>query len=125
MEQNSSDAAAKAVAFANGLRRSISASGRRWTQWPGGANDLAVVLGCIDAIALRLRAVPAQAGDAGVAACIADLRAVLEWATYQSASVATARALLVARKTVRSQNGWACSTIPRRVYRSWSIPKNR
>jgi hypothetical protein len=99
MEQHSNDAAAKAVAFANGLRRSLSASGRRWTQWPGGANDLAAVLACIDAVALRLRAVPAQDGDAAVAACIADLRAVLEWSTYQSASVATARALLVARKT--------------------------
>jgi hypothetical protein len=97
MEQNSSDAAARAVAFANGLRKSITASGRRWTQWPGGANDLAVVLGCIDAVALRLKSVPA--GDAEVAACIADLRAVLEWSTYQSASVATAQALRVARKT--------------------------
>jgi hypothetical protein len=99
MEQNSSDAAARAVAFANGLRKSITASGRRWTQWPGGANDLAVVLGCIDAVAQRLAAVPAEGGEAEVAACIADLRAVLEWATYQSASIATAQALRVARKT--------------------------
>jgi hypothetical protein len=99
MEQNSSDAAARAVAFANGLRKSISASGRRWTQWPGGANDLAVVLGCIDAVAQRLGAIPAEGGDADVAACIADLRAVLEWSTYQSASIQTAQALRVARKT--------------------------
>jgi len=99
MERNSGDAAAKAVAFANGLRKSISASGRRWTQWLGGANDLAVVLACIDGIASRLQAVPAQAGEAEVAACIADLRAVLEWSTYQSASIATAQALRVARKT--------------------------
>jgi hypothetical protein len=99
MEQNSSDAAARAVAFANGLRKSITASGRRWTQWPGGAKDLAVVLGCVDAVALRLKSVSAEDGAAEVAACIADLRAVLEWATYQSASVATAQALRVARKT--------------------------
>ncbi len=99
MEQDSSAAAAKAVAFANGLRKSISASGRRWAQWPGGANDLAAVLGCIDAVAQRLQSVAPQDGDNGVAACIADLRAILEWSTYQSASIQTAQALRVARKT--------------------------
>ncbi len=34
-----------------------------------------------------------------VGACIADLRAILEWTTYQSAVLATARAVVFARKT--------------------------
>jgi hypothetical protein len=91
MEQQSNDAAAKALAFANGLRKNIAVTGRRWTAWPGGANDLAVVLACIDGIAQQLEQSPA--------AGIADLRAILEWTTYQSASIATARALATARKT--------------------------
>jgi len=100
MEQNSGDAAAKVFAFANGLQKNIAASGRRWKQWPGGANDLAIVLACIDAVRQRLQASPsAQADAATIAAAIADLRAILEWSTYQSGSIATAQALNVARKT--------------------------
>jgi hypothetical protein len=100
MEQNANDAAAKAVAFANGLQKSISVSGKRWAQWPGGADTLAHVIGCIDWLRQRLTAASgAEDGAALVAACIADLRAILEWTTYQSAALATARALRVARKT--------------------------
>lgn len=101
MEQQSKDAAAKGLAFANGLRKSITVSGRRWAQWPGGATNLAAVIAIIDGIGQRLEAAPAseEEGAAAVAAAITDLRAVLEWTTYQSASVATARAVLVARKT--------------------------
>ena len=92
---------AQALAFANGLRKNVTAGGRRWTQWPRGASDLAQVVAAIDAIGQRLQAVAATAGedDANVAAGIADLRAILEWTTYQAASIATARALGVARKT--------------------------
>jgi hypothetical protein len=100
MEQKSNDAAGKALAFANGLRKSIAVTGRRWTPWPGGANDLATVIGCIDAVVRRLQPTPDGVdGAAAIAAGIADLRAVLEWTTYQSASIATARALATARKT--------------------------
>jgi hypothetical protein len=100
MDQNASDAAAKAGAFANGLQKNIAVTGRRWSQWPGGADQLAHVIGCIDWIRQRLASAPgAEEGQAAVAACIADLRAILEWATYQSAALATARALGVARKT--------------------------
>jgi hypothetical protein len=95
-QQNASDAAAKVVAFANGLRKNITVAGRRWTQWPGGARDLARVLAGIDGIQQRLHT---EDGEAAIAACIGDLRAILEWTTYQSASLATARALVVARKT--------------------------
>jgi len=94
MEQNAPDAAAKAAAFANGLRKSISVNGNRWSQWPNGANDLAAIVARIDQIRADL-----VAPGADVAACIADLRSILEWSTYQSAAVATARALLTARKT--------------------------
>jgi hypothetical protein len=93
VDQTSNDAAVKAVAFANGLRKSITTSGRRWAQWPGGANNLAAVVASIDGVGRRLH------GGGEVAACIADLRAILEWTQYQSASVATARALVTARKT--------------------------
>jgi len=100
LEQKPVDAAAKALAFANGLRKNVAVAGRRWTQWPRGANDLARVVACIERIQQRLQQPATLAeGDAAVAACIADLRAVLEWTTYQSASLATARALIVARKT--------------------------
>jgi hypothetical protein len=100
VERPSRDAAAKAVAFANGLRKSIAASGRRWTQWPGGARDLALVIACIDGVAQRLAHSPDTDGtDASVAAGVGELRAILEWSTYQSAGIATARALLFARKT--------------------------
>ena len=100
VEPTSRDAAAKAVAFANGLRKSIAASGRRWTQWPGGARDLGIVIACIDGVAQRLQQLPdGEDADALVAAGVAELRAILEWSTYQSAAIATARALLFARKT--------------------------
>lgn len=100
MEQQSGDAAARAQAFANGLRKSIAGSGKRWTLWPGGARDLALVLALIDGIQQRLSAAgSAEANEAAVASAIADLRAILEWSTYQSAAVATARALQTARKT--------------------------
>jgi hypothetical protein len=100
MEQPPPDQVAKTLAFAQGLRKSISTSGRRWAQWPRGANDLATVIACIDAIAQRVRAA-ATGGEAEavVAASFAELRAVLEWSTYQSAAIATARALVMARKT--------------------------
>ncbi|HEV8022873.1 MAG TPA: hypothetical protein VGP41_16475 [Candidatus Lustribacter sp.] len=101
MEQQSKDAAAKGLAFANGLRKSITVAGRRWSQWPGGANNLAAVIAIIDRIQQRLQAsaTSEEESEAAVAAAISDLRALLEWTTYQSASIATARAVLVARKT--------------------------
>jgi hypothetical protein len=95
-EQRSPDAAAKAQLFAAGLRKNVAGAGRRWASWPGAANHLAREIACIDRIALELRA-PAPGADP--AAAVADLRAVLEWTTYQSASLASARALLVARRT--------------------------
>ena len=95
-----SDAVARALAFANGLRKNVATSGKRWAQWPGGADDLAVVLSRIEEIQQRLQAVPVdEDGDAAAATGIADLRAVLEWTTYQSVSIQTARALQTARKT--------------------------
>ncbi len=98
MEQLSQDAA-KANAFANGLRKSIAATSRRWSQFPRGASDLELVLSRIDRIQQRLAGVTADDGAPIVAAAIADLRAILEWSTYQSASIAAARAVQVARKT--------------------------
>jgi hypothetical protein len=95
-----SDAAARALAFANGLRKSVATTGKRWAQWPGGAGDLAIVLACVEQIQQRLQAVPAAEDDeAAVAAAIANLRTILEWTTYQSAGIQTARALQTARKT--------------------------
>ncbi len=100
MEQSSTGAAAKAIAFANGLRKNTANAGRRWSQWPRGASDLATVLARIDSIAERLRALQNEPeNEAAVAECIAGLRAILEWTTYQAASISTARALQVARKT--------------------------
>jgi hypothetical protein len=100
MDQQSSEALAKAIAFAAGLRKNVGASGRRWSQWDGGADDLAAVIARIEDVRLRLQAA-SRAGDGAAMAgsCIADLRAILEWTTYQSASLATARAILFARKT--------------------------
>jgi hypothetical protein len=100
VEQKSSDPYAKAIAFANGLRKSVAASGRRWSQFPGGANDLAAVVAAIDGVAQRLQSTPeGDEGEAPLALCIAELRAILEWTTYQSGSIATAKALATARKT--------------------------
>jgi hypothetical protein len=93
-----SEAATRALAFAGGLRKSVATSGKRWAQWPGGAGDLATVLTIIEGIAQRLQAA-AEDDEAAVAAGIADLRAILEWTTYQSVSIQTARALQTARKT--------------------------
>jgi hypothetical protein len=99
MEQQSKDAA-RAIAFANGLRKNIAGSGRRWSAWPRGANDLARVLAVIDGITERLhRALDIAVDAATIPSCITDLRTVLEWNTYQSASLATARAVIVARRT--------------------------
>jgi hypothetical protein len=93
-------AAAKVFAFANGLQKNLALSGRRWKHWPRGADDLATVLACIEGVRQRLGPSPSAQDDAAtVAVAIADLRAILEWTTYQSTSIATARALLVARKT--------------------------
>jgi len=100
MPETSSEAVTKAVAFANGLRKNIAVSGRQWARWPRGSNDLAKLLACIDSIQQRLQAsLNADEGEAVVAACVSDLRAILEWTMYQSASIATARAVLNARKT--------------------------
>jgi hypothetical protein len=92
--QTPDDPAVKARAFAAGLRKNALTAGRRWTSWPGGAAHLATVVAAIDAIRARL-----DAPDADIAAGIGDLRAILEWTTYQSASLSTARALVFARKT--------------------------
>jgi hypothetical protein len=100
MEHKPTDATAKAAAFANGLRKTLAVAGGRWGQWPGGKDDLAQVLACIDGIQSRLlRSRDADDAETVTAACVADLRAVLEWTTYQSACLATARAAIVARKT--------------------------
>ena len=100
MDQKPNDAAAKAIAFANGLRKSIAGAGRRWTSWPGGANNLAAVIACVERIQQRLGSSPiAEESETAIAECISDLRAILEWTTYQSASLATARAIVFARKT--------------------------
>ena len=99
MDQQPVDPALKAIAFANGLRKSVAAAGRRWTTWPRGAETLATIVDCIDYIGQRLQEAPKDAtGAAAVAGCIEELRAILEWTTYQSAALATARALMSARK---------------------------
>jgi hypothetical protein len=93
------DPATKALAFANGLRKNTLTTGRRWAQWPRGPAQLAAVIERIDAIVEAVQRARAIPNDADVAGAIADLRTILEWTTYQSASLATARALIVARKT--------------------------
>lgn len=98
MEQTPVDPAARALAFANGLRKNVLTTGNRWKQWPRGERDLAAVVSQIDAIVARLRAPSAQ-DAAERAACFAELRAILEWTTYQSTALATARALAAARRT--------------------------
>jgi hypothetical protein len=90
------------IAFANGLRKNVLANGNRWTAWPGGANALATIVACIEDRRLRLTATLASNdADPDVATCIADLRAILEWTTYQSGALKTAQAITVARKTRR------------------------
>lgn len=99
MQQPPKDAVAGAFAFANGLRKQLLLAGRRWARWPHGTNQLAAVLAAVDGVQQRLHAARDGDTDALVAESIAQLRAVLEWTTYQSAAVATARAVLVARRT--------------------------
>jgi hypothetical protein len=95
-----SESGAKALALANGLRKRTIAVGRRWSARPGGSKDVAKIVACIDGIERRLQTVPdTEDGDADVAALSGDLRVILEWTAYQSASVATAQALTIARKT--------------------------
>ena len=67
---------------------------RRWAAWPRGREDLARVLDAIEAIRRRLAQEPSAADNV-----LGDLRAVLEWTTYQSANVAAARTIAVARRT--------------------------
>jgi hypothetical protein len=89
-------AAARATVFANGLRKNLAASGRRWNAWPRGAAHLAAVAAAIEAVERRL----AAASDAAtVDGCTADLRAILEWSVYQNAALAAARSLRAARRT--------------------------
>jgi hypothetical protein len=99
MEQKPGDAASKALLFANGLRKNVATTGVRWKAWPRGERDLAGVLATIDSIAQRLRALPPEGSEAELAVAFTELRAVLEWTTYQSSSVALARALTAARRT--------------------------
>lgn len=70
------------------------AAARRWAAWPRGREDLARVLDAIEAIRRRPAHDPSTVNEA-----LADLRAVLEWTTYQSASLAAARTIAVARRT--------------------------
>ncbi|MBV8600759.1 MAG: hypothetical protein JO359_04235 [Candidatus Eremiobacteraeota bacterium] len=101
MEQ-STNAVGGAAALASGLRKTLTAAEKRWTQWPTGANDLAKVADAVEGIRQRLAAAATADDPSSVAAsCIDDLRAVLEWMTYQSQTIATAQALAVARKTRR------------------------
>jgi hypothetical protein len=90
------DPAAKAVALATGLRKNVTAVARRWSQWPGGAQQAATIAAILEGIRLRI---DAARDEAALAQCMADLRAVLEWTTYQSASLRTARAAINARRT--------------------------
>jgi hypothetical protein len=98
MQPQPSDAVAKALLFANGLRKNVATVGRRWAAWPGGANHVARIIATIDRIAHDVRATPPR-DDAATAAAIGELRAILEWTTYQTGALATARALMVARRT--------------------------
>jgi len=89
MEQNANDAAAKAVAFANGLQKSISVSGSAGRN--GRRRGYARPRHRLHRLASqRLRQLPERkTARRSFAACIADLRAILEWTTYQSAALAT------------------------------------
>jgi hypothetical protein len=98
MEQKP-DPAVRALAFASGLRKNVLANGNRWKQWPRGERNLAGLVAKIDAIAARLRVLPPEHAEADLAACFAELRAILEWATYQSTALATVRTLNAARRT--------------------------
>jgi hypothetical protein len=81
------------LAFAKGLRKNVAVAAARWAAWPGGSVAHARVIATIDDIIARL---PSEE-----AAGIADLRTLLEWTTYQAASIKTARAIIAARKTRR------------------------
>jgi hypothetical protein len=91
--------AAKADALANGLRKSVLAGARRWAAWPHGTERLGVLVTCIDRIRQRVAQAHAANDELAAATCMADLRAVLEWTTYHAASLAAARAVVVARRT--------------------------
>jgi hypothetical protein len=91
--------AAKADALANGLRKSVLSTARRWAAWPRGAEQFGALVTCIDGIRLRVAQARAANDDFAAATCMADLRAVLEGTTYHAASLAAARALVAARRT--------------------------
>jgi hypothetical protein len=56
------------------------------------------VLAALGAVQQRVAAAQRAEDDAALEACVADLRALLEWTTYQSQSVATARAATATRR---------------------------
>lgn len=85
---------ASASALANGLRRKALAAAQRWAAWPRGAEHHARLIAIVDELRQRAARDPAS-----VDAVVADLRAVLEWMTYQSTSLAAARTIVVARRT--------------------------
>ena len=85
---------AGASALANGLRRNALAMARRWAAWPRGAEHHARLIAILDELRQRAVRDPASADDV-----VADLRAVLEWLTYQSTSLLAARTVVVARRT--------------------------
>jgi hypothetical protein len=91
--------AAKAVALANGLRKSVLATARRWAAWPRGAQQFGVLVGCIERTQQRAAQARAAKDELAAAACMADLRVLLEWTTYHAASLATARGVVIARRT--------------------------
>jgi hypothetical protein len=67
------------------------AAARRWAAWPHGAEHHARLVAAIDELRRTSASDPERA--------IADLRAVLEWMTYQSAILNAARTVMVARRT--------------------------
>ena len=100
MEQKSSDPSVKPSPLRTACVRALprrAAAGRNFpagrTIWPPSSPpSTASRSGC------RQRPRGEEDG-ALLAQCIAELRAILEWTTYQSASIATAKALATARKT--------------------------
>ncbi len=83
--------AAKAVALANGLRKNVVSTARRWSAWPRGAEQFGALVACIERIRERATQARAANDEPAAVACMADLRAVLEWTTYHAASLAAAR----------------------------------
>lgn len=90
--------AAKANALANGLRKSVMSTARRWAAWPRSAEQFGALVTCIDGIRQRVAQARAEDDELAAATCMADLRAVLEWTTYHAASLAAARAVIAARR---------------------------